>query len=352
MTAARRQAVIQAFGPGRVTLVGEHTDYNRGLALAFAIAQGVTVEATPASGSIIEVVAADLGEEDSFAVARPGAASGWRAFVRGTVAELVAAGHPPPGARLRISATLPRESGLSSSAALETALCLALLALAAPGEPPDRLTLARLCSRVENRHAGVATGLLDQITSLYGVADAAVRIDFALLGIEEVPLHLRGWTLAVVDSGERRVLGDSQYGTRREECARACAALGVASLRDADPGAARGLPAPLDRRARHVLEENARVDDAVAALRAGDLPALAAAINGSHRSLRDLYDASTAAVEATVGGLLAAGAAAARMIGGGFGGHVLGLFPPGVAPPAGAVTVTPSPGARLLDGSR
>src|SRR5215218_6620784 len=159
--------MIRAFGPGRVNLIGEHTDYNGGLALPFAIDRGVTVEAEPLTGGEIRAEARDLAEADAFPAAAPGRADGWRAFVRRTVEELRAAGVPVPGARLAFSGDGPVGSGLSSSAALEAALCLALLAVAG-AEEPDRTELARLCSRVENDWVGAETGLLDQLASLCG----------------------------------------------------------------------------------------------------------------------------------------------------------------------------------------
>src|SRR6478609_3526975 len=189
-----------ARGPGRVNLIGEHTDYNGGLALPFAIDRGVTVTAEPLSGDRIEAEASDLGEHDDFALADPGRAGGWRAFVRGTVAELAAAGIALAPARLRFSGDVPQGSGLSSSAALEAALSLALLGVAGAPEP-DRLELAKLCSRVENDWVGAETGLLDQIASLLGEEGHALRIDFSTLAIEPIPLDLRGWQLITAESG-------------------------------------------------------------------------------------------------------------------------------------------------------
>ena len=157
---------VRAFAPGRVNLIGEHTDYNQGLALPFAIRQGVKVDASPLEGRRIEVAALDLGERDSFEIDRPPAAEGWRAFIRGAVAELSRAGVPLAGARLRISGSVPRGGGLSSSAALEVATALALLGQAG-GSALDRTDLAKLCSRVENEWVGAQTGLLDQLASLY-----------------------------------------------------------------------------------------------------------------------------------------------------------------------------------------
>jgi galactokinase len=336
-----------AFAPGRVNLIGEFTDYNEGLALPFAISQGVTVHATRMQESRIEAFAADLNGHDSFALERPVPAPGWRGFVRGAAAELQQAGAQLPGARLEISGTVPRGSGLSSSAALEVSLCLALLALA-DASVPDRLELAQMCSRIENDWVGARTGLLDQIASLFGEPHGAMLIDFRSLEVTTVALDLGGFSLVTLDSGERHAIVASGYNQRRDECARACRQLGVASLRDVTLDMAQGLPAPLAARATHIVSENARVREGVAALERRDLPALGRVLDASHASLRDCYEVSTPAVEATVERLRDAGAVGARIVGGGFGGSVLGLFPPGVTPPADAVEVEPGPGAHVL----
>ena len=356
---------VAAFAPGRVNLIGEHTDYNQGLALPFAIAQGVTVRAcaSAAGGNgehrvlgagQVQAAAADLGERDEFPLADPPRAAGWRAFVRGAVDELARAGFPLVAARLRISGDLPLGSGLSSSAALEVALCLALIALGSEDTADlatsslDRIELARLCSRVENDWVGAHTGLLDQLASLYGAANQALCIDFHSLAIQPVPLLLGDWRLAVLDSGESHAHASSGYNQRRAECAQACELLGVGSLRDADEDGVAGLPEPLRRRASHVVFENRRVRDAVAALSNGDLPMLGELLDASHASLRDDYEVSTPAVEEAVARMREAGAAGARIVGGGFGGIVLGLFAPGVNPPDSAREVRPSAGAHLL----
>jgi galactokinase len=340
-------SMLRAFGPGRVNLIGEHTDYNGGLALPFAIDRGVTVEAEPLSEPVVRAEALDLGERDEFPLAGPEPAPGWRAFVRGVAAELQGAGIGLRGAALTFRGDVPRGSGLSSSAALEAALCLALLAVARAPEP-DRTALARLCSRVENHWVGAETGLLDQLASLHGREGHALRIDFATLALEPVPLDLAGWRLVTVESGAEHSHAGSGYNERRAECRAACSALGVEHLSRADPAAAAELRAPLDRRARHVLSENARVEAAVAALRAGDLEEVGRLLDASHASLRDDYEASVPEVERAVAALREAGAAGARMVGGGFGGSVLALLPPGVAVPDDAVEVTPGPPARLL----
>jgi galactokinase len=340
---------VVAFAPGRVNLIGEHTDYNGGLALPFAIAAGVSVRAERLGEPRIEAYARDLDERDEFALTDFAPADGWRAFVRGIVHELQAAGVPVVGARLLISGDVPRGGGLSSSAALEVALCLALLALGdREDEMPPRIEIARLCARVESRWAGAQTGLLDQLASLYGQEHAALLIDFSTLRIEAVALSLGGWRLVVVDSGERHSLASSGYNKRRAECRLASELLGVPSLSEAAPDDLSRLPEPLRRRAEHVLLENQRVLAGAQALCDGEPRALASLLNASHASLRDLFEVSSEAVERTVGDLLQAGAAGARLIGGGFGGSVLGLFAPSVALPVGTLEVRPAAGARLL----
>jgi galactokinase len=338
---------VQAFAPGRVNLIGEHTDYNDGLCLPFAVERGVMVTAEPARGGAIEAHASDLGESESL---EPGAEShaveGWRRFVHGAVAELRSADIELRPCRLTIEGDLPQGAGLSSSAALCVALCLALCEVS-EAKPPERIELARLCSRIENDWTGAQTGLLDPLASLYGERGQAVRIDMCGPRLEAVPLDLAGHLLAVLDSGATHDLSaDSGYNERREECRAACRVLGVDSLRDA--ANAEGLPEPLDRRVRHVIAENARVDAAVAALEAGDLPELGRLLDASHRSLRDDYEVSVPEVERAVETCRRAGALGARIMGGGFGGSVLALFPPGARPPAGAVSVEPGPAARLL----
>jgi galactokinase len=330
-----------------VNLIGEHTDYNGGLALPFAIDRGVTVTAETLAGGRIAVEATDLGESDEFQLRDPQPADGWRAFVRGTVAELRKAGVALVPARIAFGGDVPLGAGLSSSAALEAALCLALLGVAG-AEEPDRLELAKLCSRVENDWVGAETGLLDQIASLMGVEGHALRIDFATLAIEPVPLDLQGWQLVIAESGAAHSHAESGYNARREECRAAARELGVEHLSAADPDAVERLADPLRRRARHVLSENRRVDATIAALRDGDLETVGRLLDESHASLRDDYEASVPEVEATVERLERAGAAGARMMGGGFGGAVLALLAPGRPRPDGVVVVAPGPPARLL----
>ncbi len=337
---------ITAFAPGRVNLIGEHTDYNNGLALPFAIAAGVTVRATPASGRAIEAHACDFGQSDAFELRRIEPAKGWRAFVRGVAAELQRSGRDLAGAKLEITGTLQRGAGLSSSAAFAIAIALALTGLYGE-EEPDRIELAKLCSRVEHDWVGARTGLLDQLASLFGEQERAVAIDFQCLQIRRVPLELDGHRLVLLDSGESRANTASGYNERRAECARACELLGVASLREVSAQDVERLPEPLADRARHVIGENARVVRAIDALERCDAGELGRVLDAAHASLRDLFAVSTPAVERARDRLLRAGALGARLVGGGFGGSVLGLLSADSDLPEGAREVRAGPGARV-----
>lgn len=337
---------LRAFAPGRVNLIGEHTDYNDGLCLPFAVELGITVAARPTRDGRVHVHATDLGEEDAFPATAPPPAQGWRAYPRGVVAELAALGVPVAGVELTISSTLPAGAGMSSSAALGVGLILALAALAE--RELDDVAVAELAQRVEHRWVGANTGLLDQLACLRGREGQAVRLDMRTLDGTAVSVELEGWTFAVLDSGEIHELAASGYNARRDECASARAALGLASLRDAGRADADRLPEPLGRRVRHILEENDRVEETVAALDRGDGDRVGRLLDASHASLRDLYEVSTPQVDATVQRLLDAGAAGARVMGGGFGGSALALFAPGRTPPADAIVVAPAPGARIV----
>ena len=200
---------------------------------------------------------------------------------------------------------------------------------------------------IENDWVGAQTGLLDQIASLFGERDRALRIDFRSLEVRPVPLSLGDCVLVTVDSGEEHTHAGSGYNERRAECAEACKLLGVDSLREAELSDVGSLPSPLDARVRHVVTENARVDEAVATLASGEMAELGQLLDASHASLRDDYDISTPAVEETVTRCKQAGALGARIMGGGFGGSVLALMPPGSTLLFGAVEVRPGPGAAV-----
>ncbi len=337
----------RAFAPGRVNLIGEHTDYNAGWALPFAIAEGVTVTAKPLDERTVRVYSQLTDAHDEFDPVQVDRALGWRAYVRGTVYELASEGVDVRGTELTIDSDLPTGSGLSSSAALTVALAMALTD-ASGHEPLPDLELARLAQRVENDWAGANTGLLDHLASLSGERDHAVLIDFEELTTRPVPLELGDHRLVLLDSGERHSHADGGYNTRRAEAHEAAYRMRLQTLRDATITDLHMLPDELVGRARHVISENGRVLTAVEALQSGDLQKLGLLLNQSHQSLRDEFEVSTPALDRAQQTLIDAGALGARMVGGGFGGSVIGLMPAGTELPEGARVVTPADGARLV----
>ncbi|HZQ84723.1 MAG TPA: galactokinase [Acidimicrobiales bacterium] len=307
---------VRAFAPGRVNVIGDHTDYTGGLALPMAIAEGTTV--TVERGG--DVVRLRSDEEPSPAlvpldVADPAAVDPpWARYVAGVVAEL----RPAAGATGAVTTKLPLGAGLSSSAALEVAVALAL------GFEGDALELAQLCQRAEQRASGVPCGIMDQLTSAAGVEGSLLLLDCRALTVTPIPLPA-GIAIVGVHSGVARALAGTAYAERRAECAAAEREIGP--LRDARPDDLTALvDGVLRRRARHVVTENARVLAFVDALAAGDHELAGAAMNDSHASLRDDFEVSTPAVDALVEQLAAApGVFGARMTGGGFGGMVIAL---------------------------
>jgi galactokinase len=345
-----RSGSVAAFAPGRAVLVGEHADCSAGLALPFAIGRGITVRATTLPGPLIMARTRERGETDIFDAWRPGSpgdVSGWRAYVRGIAVELAAEGHEVRAARVEISGDVPRRAGLASSAALGSALALAMLALAGVDDP-DRRAVARLVGRVEQRWLGGGTGMLDLYAPLFAQAGRATQLDFRSDGVGHVGMDLAGHVLALVSTGPRRDLAHLPFRDRRRETSEAAHRLGLDSLREADAEAVERLDEPWRSRAVHVLGENARVEAAARALHAGDAAALGAVLDASHASLRDRFHVSTDAVERTVARCKAAGALGARLVGGGFGGHVLTLLPAGARIPSSGFAVEAADGARLL----
>ena len=319
------EPVGTVFAPGRVNLIGEHVDYNDGLVLPMPLAVGTAVAYGPADNAAVEVVALDFDQaRDRFvphAVAPHGPAD-WRSYVRG-----MACG-APGGVRLAIAGSIPRGSGLSSSASLCVAVGRALALARGEAEPAPR-AIALAAQRAEHEWAGVRCGIMDQMAVAAGQDGHALLIDCRTLDTRQVPLP-QGWAVLVVQSGVVRGLVDGHYNARRADCEAAAQALGVVSLREVD--AARLATARLDpqiaRRAAHVVSEIARVETAVAALEGGDLAALGAVLRASHASLRDLFEVSVPPVDRLVDVLNAAigKQGGARMTGGGFGGAVVAVM--------------------------
>ncbi len=326
--------------PGRVNLIGEHTDYNDGLVLPAAIDLEIRIDLVPRGDRIVRLELVADGEEgrlDLDAIGSP--TGGWLDYVAGVALELTHAALPIGGFDGRLSATLPASAGLSSSAALELAAAWALLAAAEKFRPAtiDRLALARLCQRAENDYVGVRTGLMDQFAASCGEAGCALLLDCRSLGYRPVRLPPR-LRLVVVETGARRRLAASEYNQRRSECERGVAVLRargeqVAALRDATldmlDRAATDLGEVVYRRCRHVVEENARTLSAARALETDDRVALGALFAASHASLRDMYEVSSLALDAAVEiASETRGVVAARMTGGGFGGCTVNLVEP------------------------
>ncbi len=319
--------------PGRVNLIGEHTDYNDGLVLPFALPLGVSVAAARRDDGVIEVRSRQAATPVTAPVdGGPVVAEGWpadRAWAAYPVGVArVLREHGTGGASLLIDSDLPQGAGLSSSAALECATALALCDL--HGVEIDRPTLARLAQRAENEQVGVPCGLMDQAASLLCTQGRALMLDCRTGLSSQVPFAPAesGLTLLVVDTRAAHALAGGEYARRRAECERAASLLGVDALRDVTDlaGALQKLPDPvLRRRVQHVVTENHRVEATVGLLRAGAVAELGAMLNASHLSLRDQYEVSWPEADRAVNAALRAGARGGRMIGGGFGGSVIVL---------------------------
>jgi galactokinase len=312
---------IVATAPGRANLIGEHTDYNDGFVLPVALELRTEIRGRRAT---LVRLASD-GHPGTVTVdpaTGEGPTEGWGRYVTAVVRVLSDAGLSMGGIDGLITSDVPVGTGLSSSAALEVAVALAVL-----DEPLDALELARLCQRAENEHVGVRSGIMDQLTSAGASSDAALFIDCRSLETEPAPMpdDLR---VVVVDSGQRRELSAGDYNRRRAECEEAARLLGVGSLRDVQPldlGVV-DLPEPLDRRVRHVVTENERVLAAREALRREDRPTLGVLFAASHRSLAADFAVSTPRLDALVEAAIGVdGVVAARMTGAGFGGCIVAL---------------------------
>jgi galactokinase len=332
-----RAAIRVVRAPGRVNLIGEHTDYNGGFVLPAAIDLGIAIAYVPTDDRRAELTLVATGERATIDLDAIGDRTGtWVDYVAGTAWALTGAGVQLTGFRGALASDLPTGAGLSSSAALEL---VTAWALAGAGPPPvEPLQLARVCQTAENQYVGVQSGLMDQFASACGETGSALFLDCRTLDHRTVPIPV-GLRLVVVHSGVTHQHGGGQYNTRHAECERAVAALSrlsgrpLGQLRDVDAGMLRTYGAQLDpverRRAEHIVGENARVHETEVALRAGDLSAIGRLFAESHASMRDLFEITTPEMDTLVEIAAATpGVVAARMTGGGFGGCTINLVEP------------------------
>ena len=320
--------------PGRVNLIGEHTDYNDGYVLPIAIDRSVLVAATRRADRIVRLRAVDLNDQDVFSLDDIERVDRhrWSNYQRGVAVVLQERGFELPGVDLAIQSDVPVAAGLSSSAALEVSMAVTWQTLV--GFDLSRPDLALLCQRAENTFVGVNCGIMDQFISALGQQDAALLIDCRSLDHQAVSLP-QGARVVVMDTRKARGLADSAYNTRRAECEEGVRLLrahlpGIRALRDVSweefERHAGELPDHVRKRCRHVIAENRRVIQSVDVLAGGDAAAFGHLMDASHRSLRDDYEVSCAELDAMVNAAWRApGTIGARMTGGGFGGCAVAL---------------------------
>ena len=331
--AASPEQVRVVRAPGRVNLIGEHTDYNQGWVLPVAISLETWIASWPAAGDSLRLASLQEQVVADFDLLDPGPRRGeWIDYVAGVALGMAGSGVALRAAVAVVDSTIPIGSGLSSSAALELAAAWTLSKTVPPPLAP--MDLARLAQRAENEYVGVACGLMDQFASAHGQAGAALLLDCQSLEYRPVALP-RGLAIVVLDTNAPRQLAASEYNARRGDCERGVAWLatrypGIASLRDVSgpmlEDARDLLDADVLNRCRHVVEENVRVLEAVAALEAGDLVTVGRLFAQSHASLRDLYAVSSPELDALVAiATSVSGVVGARMTGAGFGGCTVNL---------------------------
>ena len=316
---------LVASAPGRVNLIGEHTDYNGGFVLPCAIDRrvAVAVGAGGRGGFETRLYSADFDQTRQI----DGKDSSWADYPRGVAWAIGEAGHEISAFNAAFSGDVPLGSGLSSSAAIEAATALALDAFFGLGL--GRTDLAIICQRAENDYVGVGSGIMDQYASLLCEAGSALLVDCRSLAAQSVPLDLEaaGLALVVCDTRVERGLADTGYNDRRATCERAASMLGVQELRDATEGDLDLLSGAELKRARHVISENARVLEAVEALKDSDFQEFGRLMCASHASLRDDYEVSTPELDTFVRAAEQHGARGARLTGAGFGGCAIALVP-------------------------
>jgi galactokinase len=325
---------VVASAPGRVNLIGEHTDYNGGLCLPLALPQRTTVSLTLRTDQRLGLHSAQ--EDDAWEGSVDDRPDGWTAYVAGVVAVLRDDGHDVPGFDAAVDSDVPLGAGLSSSAALECATAVAVAALIGLDlDDAGRRRLADACRRAENDYVGAPTGGMDQTVAMLARPGHALLLDFADDSVTPVrlPLDESGLVLLVIDTRVSHALTEGSYGDRRAECSAAAVALGVEHLSQAGLAAVEALADPVQRRrARHVLTENARVLTAVDLIGAGDWPGLGEVLDASHASMRDDYEISCEELDLATDTARAHGALGARMTGGGFGGSSIAIVPAAAVP--------------------
>jgi galactokinase len=331
-----RDPLVTADAPGRVNLIGEHTDYNEGLVLPAAIPQRTRVAVAARTDGHVRAASASMADAPlAYALGDETPGRGWLDYLQGVTHALGAAGHALPGADVLVTSAVPPGCGLGSSAALTVAFLRALRAAFAL--PLDDLAVARLGQRAECEFVGARVGPMDPMAASLADEGTALFLDTQSLAWERVPLPPSA-DLVVIDSGIAHAHASGGYNARRAECERAASLLGVATLREigAEELSRRALPAPLDRRVRHVVTENDRVRAAVAALRGDDVRHLGTLFVASHASMRDDFEVSTPEVDLLVE--LACNdpdVYGARLTGGGFGGAVVVLARAGIGAAVG-----------------
>lgn len=325
---------VRYSAPGRINLIGEHTDYNGGFALPIALPDRTVVTYQTNDSDSIVVCSDRESTAVRFRVSTlPGEVTGWAAYVAGVVWAARRAGHHVPGGSMSITGGVDTGSGLASSAALECAVLGALLA--ATGRTVDLIEQARIAQQAENEYVGAPTGLLDQLSILGAEPRRAQLIDFQDLSSRPVAFDPAAHDVALLlvnsQSGHQHAGGE--YAARRAACERAAADLGVASLRDVQQRGLSALAAVTDvvdaRRARHIITENQRVLDVVDALNDSDFAEMGRLLTASHASMRDDFEITTEHIDTIAETALHAGALGARMTGGGFGGCVIILVESG-----------------------